>query len=40
MPTIFITSVPFSGNHFKRYSLLLLFYLNGFLVFTGINAIS
>ncbi len=31
--------VPVSGNHFKRYRLLFLFYFKGFLVLTGIDAI-
>jgi hypothetical protein len=40
MPTTLIAGMPVSGDHFKRYRLLLLLYLNGFLVFTGIDAIS
>ncbi|MGQ7790735.1 hypothetical protein ACULNC_27310 [Shigella flexneri] len=28
------------GDYFKRYRLLFLFYLNSFLVFTGIDTIS
>ena len=36
---LLIAGVPVSGNHFKRYCLLLLLYLSAFLVLTRIDAI-
>lgn len=37
---LLIAGMSVSGNHFKRYRLLLLLYLNGFLVLTGLDTIS
>lgn len=37
---LLIAGVPLSGYHFKRNRLLLMLYLNSFLVLTRIDAVS